>query len=328
MSDPTPKKKDSREDLYKWKNSAFESLKAFGLRVFVHVVSLVSSCALIMSNSFSSPAYSDNGSITAFFSAYTGLICIAGRGKTNSPDWNIPFGAGVLQTLILSFSGMPLPFALFWGGLLAFVSRFIFRRPASTELPVLLLLLPLTILLAPSMLSFLLAVSFAVLAGTSVTIAWRLASRTNISIQEAAKDRAADHAANEAVALYSRSIRDLRAKKTHLSFSAQTSLAAISASAESILSCMAKDPRDMQPGQRFLKRYLTATHDVVNKHLRLSHGKTITSEIAETLAESEEMLTRLGYAFAKEHESLLKNDVDDFSADLKVLDTLLKMDGR
>ena len=80
-------------------------------------------------------------------------------------------------------------------------------------------------------------------------------------------------------------------------------------------------------GARFLKRYLAATHGIVDTHLRFAHDKDISPDVASALARSNDMLARLKVAFAKEHALLLQNDVTDFSADLKTLDTLLKMDG-
>jgi uncharacterized protein (DUF1778 family) len=91
---------------------------------------------------------------------------------------------------------------------------------------------------------------------------------------------------------------------------------------------MAADARDLEPGHRFLNRYFKAAHSVVDKHRSLSREEAVTRELAEALDKSREMLSRLGGVFARERERLLRNDVTDFSADLAVIDTLLKMDGR
>ena len=78
---------------------------------------------------------------------------------------------------------------------------------------------------------------------------------------------------------------------------------------------------------RFLKRYLAATHNIADTHLRLARENVITPDIVDTLARGKDMLVRLKAAFAREHSLLLQNDITDFSAELNTLDILLKMDG-
>ena len=123
------------------------------------------------------------------------------------------------------------------------------------------------------------------------------------------------------------SLAELECKLPGLPAETQASVRAIMHSANNILGCMATDPRDVDHGARFLKRYLAATHGIVDTHLRFAHDKDISPDVASALARSNDMLARLKVAFAKEHALLLQNDVTDFSADLKTLDTLLKMDG-
>ena len=123
------------------------------------------------------------------------------------------------------------------------------------------------------------------------------------------------------------SLAELECKLPGLPVETQASVRAIMQSANNILGCMATDPRDVDHGARFLKRYLAATHGIVDTHLRFAHDKDISPDVASALARSNDMLARLKVAFAKEHALLLQNDVTDFSADLKTLDTLLKMDG-
>ena len=123
------------------------------------------------------------------------------------------------------------------------------------------------------------------------------------------------------------SLAELEGKLPGLPAETQASVRAIMQSANNILGCMATDPRDVDHGARFLKRYLAATHGIVDTHLRFAHDKDISPDVASALARSNDMLARLKVAFAKEHALLLQNDVTDFSADLKTLDTLLKMDG-
>ena len=102
----------------------------------------------------------------------------------------------------------------------------------------------------------------------------------------------------------------------------------IAHSTEDILECMRSDAADRPGGVKFLARYLLATHNIVDQYLRLSHeGKDVT-EVGPVLAKSENLLARLESAFKDEHKQLLQNDTVNLTAELNVLDTLLKMEGR
>ena len=124
------------------------------------------------------------------------------------------------------------------------------------------------------------------------------------------------------------SVAALLDKKQHVPEAMRPVLQAIADSSKNILRCMETDPRDVVPGERFLRRYLQVTHDVVDKYAMLSHEPIVNDDIRMVLLKSEEALVRLQGTFAKEHEALLKNDVADLSADLTTLDMLLKMKGQ
>lgn len=334
MPGPVIEEQSPAATLRTWRDRVVEGFRAFSTRVFIHAAAFISSFALARASGlFDLPGYPGPGRVAATLAAYIGIICIVGRGSPRSTSWLFPAGAGGIQAFILAALGIPFSAAIFWGGAQSFVSRLFFRRPAPSELPVLLFLLPLSIIFFPSVSPLPLVISFATLAAFSGIIVWRLRSRTRVAVQgsDSTPGHTAGHetttARAEAVTRYRQSVREIRAKQPQLPVPIRPALSAILTSAENILVCMEEDPRDLETGQRFLKRYLTATHTVVDKHLRLSREE-ITPEIAAALTESTEMLEKLQSAFAKEYAYLLKNDIDDFSADLKVLDTLLKMDGR
>ena len=67
------------------------------------------------------------------------------------------------------------------------------------------------------------------------------------------------------------SLAELECKLPGLPAETQASVRAIMQSANNILGCMATDPRDVDHGARFLKRYLAATHGIVDTHLSLIH---------------------------------------------------------
>lgn len=102
----------------------------------------------------------------------------------------------------------------------------------------------------------------------------------------------------------------------------------IAQAAEGILLCMRKDPQDVASGDRFLSRYLKAAHTVVDEYDRLSRQGGAHQSVSTALARSNDLLARLAAAFVEEHAALLRNDTVNFTAELNVLDTLLKMDGK
>lgn len=124
------------------------------------------------------------------------------------------------------------------------------------------------------------------------------------------------------------SAAELIRKKTLLPQNLHESLEGIHRSALAIIECIMTDPKDVASGTRFLERYLPATHKVIDEHLRLVRERHLSSEIEKALNLSIEVLQRLEKAFANEHTALMENDVLHFTAELKVLDSLLKMDGR
>lgn len=129
-------------------------------------------------------------------------------------------------------------------------------------------------------------------------------------------------------AKYHASIMELVAKKESLPEELQIRIDGIQRHTEDILECMRTDPRDVAPGTRFLDRYLKAAHKVVDEYTRFSGKDKEIVSVSQVLEKSQELMARLETAFASEHNNLLQNDVVDFSAELKVLDTLLKMNGK
>ncbi len=115
---------------------------------------------------------------------------------------------------------------------------------------------------------------------------------------------------------------ELSRKRDILPHALQARLDGIYAGVERILDCMRRDPADLAPGSRFLNRYLPAAHRVVDEYARLSAAGA-----PQPPTGLEEVLERLEKAFAAEHSRLLQNNAMSLDAELKVLDSLLKMDG-
>lgn len=123
------------------------------------------------------------------------------------------------------------------------------------------------------------------------------------------------------------SARQLLEKKKPLPETAQANVQSIYVSTMSIIQCMATDPTDVVSGTRFLDRYLTAAHSVLDEYAKFK-ADTNHENVADVLAKSEALLERMAKAFHEEHGNLLRNDTMEFDADLNVLNKLLSMDGK
>ncbi len=335
MSEPTknnPSEKNPAEkSSFSFLDTFMDSVRSLGLRIVVHISAFF--CAGVVANFV--PSF-------AALATYTGLICLVARDMRMHVTWLMPLGLGLGQMLLAWGIGLPFYEALFWGGAQAFVQRMFMKRYAmGSEWGAAVLLFPLALKFCASSPYIALTLgSFALIAGGGYMF-WQVRARLALkkeAIQEAHKKMAeaaasaAPFAQENSVAEYKASIAKLRTKQLLLPKSMQASVAAISKSTEAMLVCMQEDRRDKEPGEKFLRRYLPATHAVLENYCRLAgtaKANTHASEdITAALQHSEEVLQRLEQAFAHEHSALLRNDIDDFSADLKVLDTLLKMEGR
>lgn len=143
-----------------------------------------------------------------------------------------------------------------------------------------------------------------------------------------AQSNAPDEALSARIEEFRTKILSLAAKKQSLPPGMRARIDGILEAAENILACMRADPQDVAPADKFLSRYLTAAHTVVDEYARLAAQGAMHDNVARALARSGDLLQRLEKAFVDEHGRLLQNDAVNFTAELNVLDKLLKMEGR
>ncbi len=308
-------------------------IKGFGTRVLVH------SCALASAFVVSSLVPATHGQDFAFLGTYIGIICLVARDMARHASWFVPTILGFLQMLFCFSLGFPLHQGIFWGGFQSYIQRLFAKNFAmGSEWIMPLFLVPLSFSLGAyihtSWLWF--GTSFAIF----ITLGWMYftASRykekqkaryeqLHSENKEPAKEEVTTTSPEDPFKEFHTSIAKLRMKLIFLPENLKKSVQSVINSAESIVLCMAEDERDTEAGRRFLHRYLPAVHSVLDKYQRLSLEKT-TVNVHEALEQSVEILVRLEKAFIQEHENLLQNNVDDFSAELQMLDTLLKMEGK
>ncbi len=299
-------------------------IKGFGMRLLVHGAALL--CAGVV-------AGASVGSFV-FLGTYFGLICLVPRETSMKKEWLIPTGIGLLQMLIGFGLDLPLYQCVFWAGFQTYIQRMLAKKfNLGLEWIVSIFLLPIALdcLISSTNLLGLLS-SFASLSLCG-GLFWKFFSKLKknkkkprVQPEQSHPQEATPEKESDPFEQYRDSIAKLRIKQILLPKKLQQSIQALIVSAEAIIACMQEDKRDMDPGKRFLNRYLPATHSVLDNYRRHCKDANTNSQVAQALSQSENIILRLQQAFAYEHSHLQRNNIDDFSADLRVLDTLLKME--
>ncbi|ELY2496904.1 5-bromo-4-chloroindolyl phosphate hydrolysis family protein [Cronobacter muytjensii] len=94
-----------------------------------------------------------------------------------------------------------------------------------------------------------------------------------------------------------------------------------------IMVCIKTDPKDVEPGTKFLQRYLPAVRDITTRSHRLVEQQAENSSVDEINARSAAMLKTLHSAFSQQHARLLENDKTELAIEMSTLDKMLKTDG-
>lgn len=94
-----------------------------------------------------------------------------------------------------------------------------------------------------------------------------------------------------------------------------------------IQECMVNDPHDVEPGTKFLQRYLPVVREIVEKGQTLS--KQLEKHGSENVlhARKVETLNALHQAFRQKHAQLLENDETELNTDMSTAEKMLKTDG-
>lgn len=293
-------------------------LAAMAKRAGLHFLALVAAAVLA----------DGNNRLEEFFFLYLGVICLLPRGFSPRRNSHIFPGATALGQLALTLlMGYPLPLAVFLAGTQSWLQRAVIRR----------FRLGLDWLPAPFLLGFFVQAArgpdaplaffgLTFVCGLGAYYAARaLDKRKQASLE--AKARAKAGAASPYAHFYL-SADELEDKARALPEGLQTRVADIALYGRNILDAMSQDQAYAQPGARFLGRYLPAGHKIVDEYIRLGKEGRGHQDIEAVLGGVDDILERLAQAFQQERGSLLRNDAMQLDAELKVLDKLLKMDGR
>lgn len=128
---------------------------------------------------------------------------------------------------------------------------------------------------------------------------------------------------------YEQQVRELLIAKRSLAIEPAKHIDAIAYASYGIIKQMRADPTDKPAGEKFLKRYLKATAEVVSERRRLEESTAAnrSQALESALTRSDEVLEHMAKAFQDEEQYLLNNDTVNFTAQLNALDTFMKMRG-
>lgn len=94
-----------------------------------------------------------------------------------------------------------------------------------------------------------------------------------------------------------------------------------------ILGYLSTHPERITTARKFLGYYLDTARNIVEKYLMFEESGLETEEVKRIRASTERALPILNTAFEKQFTRLMANDLMDVEADIKLLETSLKMDG-
>lgn len=94
-----------------------------------------------------------------------------------------------------------------------------------------------------------------------------------------------------------------------------------------IQDCILTDPLDVEPGTKFLQRYLPPTLEIIEKGYDLTQRLKIHDSAYELKRDKVEILGALHSAFRQKHAQLLENNTTHLKTEMSTLEKLLKTDG-
>lgn len=94
-----------------------------------------------------------------------------------------------------------------------------------------------------------------------------------------------------------------------------------------IMGYLNSHPNKITTARKFLGYYLDTSRNVVEKYRMLEESKLETAEVQRVRESTVRTMPILNAAFERQFTKLMANDIMDIEADLKLLETSLKLDG-
>ena len=123
------------------------------------------------------------------------------------------------------------------------------------------------------------------------------------------------------------SIAALESRRGALPEATGACLGEIASEARAIIETMESEPEAIKSGSRFLTRYLAAALNILEQFDKLRESAPDPAALERIAQQTHSLIVRLAEAFRDERRALSDRDLLSLSADLSVLDKLLKMEG-
>lgn len=107
----------------------------------------------------------------------------------------------------------------------------------------------------------------------------------------------------------------------------QQYLKSINNTASKIISTVAKNKKKIKQTQKFWTYYLPITVGILEKYDEIENQRLSSKDAKEYFEKSKETLEEIDVSFKKILNNLYESDIENATADMKVLNTILKSDG-
>ncbi len=104
-------------------------------------------------------------------------------------------------------------------------------------------------------------------------------------------------------------------------------LSEISSTTNKIINTISKNPKKIKQTDKFFTYYLPITVGIVNKYDEIENQKLSSKDAKDFFSKSREMLNEIDNSFKKILNNLYESDIENATADMKVLNSILKSDG-
>ena len=101
----------------------------------------------------------------------------------------------------------------------------------------------------------------------------------------------------------------------------------ICATSDKIIDTLSKKPEKLKQANNFLNYYLPVTIKILERYDEIENQKLSTKESIKFMSSIQEMIEKIKTAFETQLSNLYQSDMVDTDAEIKVFESMLKMDG-
>ena len=101
----------------------------------------------------------------------------------------------------------------------------------------------------------------------------------------------------------------------------------INDSATKIINTVENKPKKVKNMNNFFNYYLPVTLNILKKYDEIENQRLVTDEGKKFILQTQEMVKKINSAFKNQLSNLYSSDMIDTDAEMKVFETMLKVDG-